>query len=186
MSGTGKSTLVRMLNAPGCQAIDMDLDGWSHWVDLKTGRPATPPPAGDFAWDRLDWMWNAPRLSDLLQKNDTGHLVVAGTAINQKQFYPFFDLVVLLSAPTAVLLQRLAQRTDNPYGQTPRSRERILGHVKTVEPRLRAGADHELNTNRPVDAVLADIRQLLENPPCRRMDQYASGAAPKFNGATKP
>lgn len=162
MSGAGKSTMIKMLTERGCQAIDMDLDGWSHWIDKNTGQPATPPADGSFAWDSLDWVWNEKRLSERLRTRDDDSLVVAGTTINQKKFYPFFDVIVLLSAPTAVILQRLARRPDNSYGQTPRSRERILGHIVTVEPRLRASADLEINTNRPPEEVLADILRLLK------------------------
>lgn len=45
-------------------------------------------------------------------------LFVSGTSQNQVQFYDLFEAVILLSAPRAVLVQRLTMRTSNPYGQT--------------------------------------------------------------------
>jgi dephospho-CoA kinase len=32
MSGTGKSTLIRLLAARGYKAVDTDTDEWSEWV----------------------------------------------------------------------------------------------------------------------------------------------------------
>jgi len=162
MSGTGKSTIVRELVARGYRAIDTDYDGWSHWIDMRTGLPASPPAAGEYPWEKLDWVWNEDRISALLSVDDGDALVVAGTAINQRKFYPFFDHIVLLSAPVTVLLERLARRTDNPYGATPRTRARVLKDIDTVEPLLRSGADYEIDTSRPLEEVLEVVLRIVQ------------------------
>src|SRR5687768_13895717 len=111
MSGTGKSTLLDRLAALGYKTVDTDAGGWHEWVDGPDGR---------------DWVWREDRIRDLLATEDAEVLFVSGTVSNQHRFYPRFDQVVLLSAPTPVLLARLAARTNNPYGKTPEDRARIL------------------------------------------------------------
>ncbi len=57
---------------------------------------------------------------------------------NQGRFYDRFDAVVLLSSPADVLLDRIASRTTNVYGNSLEERELILVHLREVEPLLRA------------------------------------------------
>jgi len=163
MSGTGKSTVVRELQARGYRAVDTDYDGWSRWVDMRTNQPAPPPAAGEDRWDELDWAWDEERMLDLLTNAESDVLFVAGTSPNQRAFYPHFDLIILLSAPVSVLTKRLTERTNNPYGTTPRSLHRVLEHVATVEPLLRKRADYEIDTDAPLDEVVERVLQLIHN-----------------------
>jgi hypothetical protein len=73
---------------------------------------------------------------------------------NQGKFYDRFDAVVLLSAPAEVILERIDSRTTNDYGKRPGERDRILGHLDSVEPLLRATATHELDASRPLHEVV--------------------------------
>src|SRR5205823_10385636 len=128
MSGTGKSTAIRELAARGYKAIDAD-DGWSECG-----------PDGD-------WLWREERIQCLLSTEDADVLFVSGCATNQGKFYPQFDHIVLLSAPAAVIVHRLASRTSNPYGKSPEELAEVLHHLETVEPLLRRGAGHEIDTS---------------------------------------
>lgn len=60
-----------------------------------------------------------------------------------------------------MLIDRLTNRTTNPYGKDPAELAETLGYVKTVEPLLRASATLEVVTTVPVaevaDAVLAHV-----------------------------
>lgn len=164
MSGTGKSTLIRELVARGYKAIDADDDGWSHWVNMRTGCPASPPAPGEYGWEELDWVWREDRIQSLLSIEDRDVLFLAGTALNQRKFYPQFDYIILLSAPVGVIVERLATRTNNPYGTTPRTLARVLDHLKTVEPRLRKVAGHEIDTSAPLEKVVERVLHLVELP----------------------
>jgi shikimate kinase len=161
MSGTGKSTVIRELARRGYKAVDTDYDGWSHWVNMYSGLPASPPPPGEYSWEDLDWVWHEERMQTLLSVEGEGILFVAGTSPNQGKFYAWFDQIILLSAPAEVIIERLTTRTNNPYGTTPRTLARVLEHLETVEPRLRAGAGHEIDTSEPVDTVVEQILQLV-------------------------
>lgn len=160
MSGTGKSTLVHELSSRGFRAIDTD-DGWSHWVNIRTGLPAPPPEPGEYAWNELDWVWREDSMERLLAIDDGEVLFVAGTAPNQSKFYPQFGHIVLLSAPVTVIVKRLATRTNNPYGTTPRSLARVREDIAAVEPLLRRSADHEVDTDQPIEAVVKAVLRLV-------------------------
>lgn len=162
MSGTGKSTLIRELAARGYKAIDADYDGWSHWVNMRTGLPASPPAPGEYGWDELDWVWREDRIQNLLSSEDGDVLFLAGTAANQGKFHPHFDHIILLTAPVDVIVERLATRTNNPYGTTPRTLARVLHHLKTVEPRLRKAAGHEIDTSAPLEKVVESVLYIVQ------------------------
>jgi hypothetical protein len=49
---------------------------------------------------------------------DAPEVVVSGTVANQGSFYDRFEHVVLLSAPLATLLERVAERAGNPCGRS--------------------------------------------------------------------
>lgn len=93
---------------------------------------------------------------------DADILFLAGCAANMRAFLPQFDLVILLSAPADVIVERLATRTTNHYGKRPDEVARVLGLMQTVEPLLRHAANHEINTSAPLDAVVATILRLTQ------------------------
>lgn len=146
MSGTGKSTVIGELAARGYRAIDMDEPGWSEYA-----------PDGD-------WIWNEERVREALAREEGEVLFISGCASNQVRFYPQFDAIVLLSAPADVLIERLATRTNNPYGKHPDELAEVLGYLETVEPRLRRGATHEIDTRAPLDVVVAMVLRLAGLP----------------------
>ena len=90
----------------------------------------------------------------LLVQHVTGWLFVAGCASNQRSFYDRFDAVVLLSVPREVMLQRIATRSTNPFGKSPREQQRILADLETVEPLLRATSTVEIVTTIPITEVV--------------------------------
>lgn len=150
MSGTGKSTALAALADRGHACVDTDEGDWIEQVD---GEP----------------LWRIEAVDALLGHPRTGTLFVQGTVANQGELYDRFAAVVLLTAPNDVILQRLATRTTNDFGKTPEERERVLDDLEHVEPLLRRGASHVIDTDRP----LADIVDELE-----RISRETSGSAP--------
>jgi shikimate kinase len=140
MSGAGKSSLLDELAARGYRAVDTDYGDYFHVIDGES-------------------LWREDRIGALLSSAPDelpGVLFVQGTTRNQVLFYPRFDHIVLLSAPPAVLAERLAARTTNPYGKDPAEVAETLQYQRTVEPLLRASATLEVVTTVPVERV-ADI-----------------------------
>jgi dephospho-CoA kinase len=147
MSGTGKSSALHALAERGYDAVDTDDDRWSRWITLPNGE--------------RDWIWREDAMNDLLVAHTHGNLFVAGCKSNQGTFYPLFDHIVLLSARAEVLLQRIATRTNNPYGKTANERARILYDLAIVEPLLRAGATTEIDASQPLAEVLRRLEELV-------------------------
>jgi len=168
MSGTGKSTALRVLGARGHRVVDTDTDEWSCWVR---------PPGGD-----PDWIWRQDAMTRLLAGHHGGQLFVAGCKTNQGRFYDQFDHIALLSAPAEVLLARIAARTTNPYGQHPDERAEILRNLAEVEPRLRATATVEIDARAPLTEIvtrLEALRQLAAPAP-------GSSSRPRPAGGRSP
>lgn len=143
MSGTGKSSVVGELVARGYKAVDTD-DGWCE-----------PQPDGR-------QMWREDAIQALLATEDADVLFVAGCEENQGKFRAQFDHVILLSAPLETLLERLAARTNNPYGKSAEQLRRFLEDVETVEPLLRRVAGHEIRTTVPLNEVVTTVLRLVD------------------------
>lgn len=137
MSGAGKTTVLEELARRGHRVIDTDYDGW----------------------ELADGTWDEPRMAELLASHH--RVVVSGTVENQGLFYDRFDAIVLLSAPVDVLLERVATRTNNPYGNNAEDRESIRKYVRDVEPLLRRGATLVLDGRLTVAALADQIEELM-------------------------
>jgi dephospho-CoA kinase len=157
MSGTGKSAVISELAARGYKAVDVDAPGWSELVAAR-GHPGLSDSAPG-----QDWVWREDRIDHLLSTEDAPELFLSGCASNMGKFYPRFDHIVLLSAPTNVIVERLASRTTNSYGKSPDELARVLGHIETIEPLLRRVADVEIDAGAPLSDVVAGILRVL-NP----------------------
>ena len=147
MSAVGKSTIAERLTKLGYKAIDTDVGGYSV-VD-----------------ERGDQHWDVDRIRQLLATEDVDVLIVIGSDDAQVDFYPYFDHIVLLSAPRDVMVERLATRTNNPFGKGPDELAKILADLETYEPLMRRDATHEIDTSKPVDDVIHEILSLIRQPP---------------------
>ena len=147
MSGTGKSTLIQALQARGFRAVDIDQPGWSEYS--ATG----------------DWVWREERVAALLANSEDDLLFLSGCAENQVNFYPQLDYIILLSAPAEVLIERIMTRTNNSYGKRPAELAEVLHNLETIEPLLRRGATHEIDTIPFLEAVLTAVLTAVDERP---------------------
>lgn len=138
MSGTGKSAVVGGLLARGYMAVDTDY-GWCE----------TSPDG--------EWIWDEQKIDALLTNEIANLLFVAGCASNQGKFYRLFDLVILLSAPRDLMVNRISGRHENPFGKSSEELSRILRDLEMVEPQLRLSADFEIRTDRPLGEVVEEV-----------------------------
>lgn len=141
MSGTGKTTVLEELRCRGYLAVDTDYDGW----------------------ELPDATWDEPRMDRFLDSHPD--VVVSGTVQNQGRFYHRFEHVVLLSAPLHVLIDRVSNRVNNPYGRTPAQRGEIARYLGSVEPLLRRGATLELDGRRAASEIAVIIEELVSQAP---------------------
>jgi dephospho-CoA kinase len=139
MSGVGKSSVLDELRQRGYKTVDTDDDGLAEAAADGQTR------------------WDEQRLQAVLSTEDADVLFVSGTADNMGRFRRQFDHVILLSAPAPVMVERLTTRTNNPYGQRPEQVVESLDYKETVEPLLRAIATMEIDTQPPLDQVVAAV-----------------------------
>ncbi|MBA2754051.1 MAG: shikimate kinase [Chloroflexia bacterium] len=154
MSGTGKSSVIGALAARGYRAVDADASGLSEVVSVPDDELTGLGPG-------LDWVWREDRIRDLLATDDTGVLFLGGCSPNQGLFYPRFDHIILLTVPAGVIVERLATRTTNPFGKRLGEVARTLDLIHTVEPLLRRGAGHVIDTSIPLDRVVAEVLRIV-------------------------
>ncbi|WP_235654020.1 AAA family ATPase [Mycolicibacterium houstonense] len=145
MSGVGKSTVLAELARRGFDTVDTDEGSWIEMVD---GEP----------------LWREALINELLGRPRGRPLFIQGTVANQVRFYERFDAVVLLSAPTEVVLDRIARRTNNPFGKTAEQRSQILGDIAAVEPLLREAATHEIVTTATVSEIADILVGIADDP----------------------
>jgi shikimate kinase len=153
ISGTGKSTVIEELAARGYEAVDTDEGGLSEIVSVPEDELTGLGPG-------QDWVWNEERVQEVLDRAGGELFFLSGCSPNQGQFYPQFDHVVLLTAPPEVIVERLASRTTNPFGKRSDEVTRVLQLQETIEPLLRQGADHVIDTREPLNAVVEQIIDL--------------------------
>jgi dephospho-CoA kinase len=146
MSAVGKSTIAERLSELGYKAVDTDCGGYSV-VD-----------------ERGDQHWDVGRIRELLGTEDADVLFVVGSDDAQVDFYPDFDHIVLLSVPSDVMIERLAARTNNPFGKRPDELAKILADLETYEPLIRRDSTHEIDTSKPLDDVIDEILVLIQQP----------------------
>jgi shikimate kinase len=155
LSGTGKSSALAELGRRGYRVVDTDDSGWREYRENVRSSDEL---------HRGEWLWVEDKVTGLLDSDDGRSLFVQGCVKNQSKFYDRFDAVVLLSAPIEVMLERVARRTTNTYGKTPLERAMIVADLAEVEPLLRTGCTHELDANRPLDDVVADLIAIASVP----------------------
>lgn len=148
MPGTGKSSVLAELAQRGYRVVDTDDPGWREY--RAYAHPIDELHRGEFHWVE-------DRMSALLESDHADVLFVGGSARNQTKFYDRFDAVVLLTAPTEMLLERVARRTTNDYGKSERDRAEILVDLEEVEPLMRDGCTHEIDATRSLADVVADL-----------------------------
>ena len=149
MSGVGKSSVGGALRTRGYRVVDLDVEGYTD----------------------QDYRWNEAMVGRLLDDDPADPLFVIGSAENQPRFYSRFDLMVLLSAPEGVMIERLRTRTNNPFGKTAEQLDKILGDLRDYEPLMRQVTHHEIRTDRDLDAVVQDLLDLVNSASSGRRDR---------------
>lgn len=150
MSGSGKSAVIEELIARGYRAHDLDTSEWSQWVAANPSDKLTPA-------EGRDWVWRQDRVRRLLSEHQDGRLFIAGTAENMPTMFPLIDVIILLTAPLSVLMDRLAARPTGGYGHSSEDRRKVIDLISTVEPMLREVAHLEIDTQGPVQATVEKI-----------------------------
>jgi len=128
-------------------------------VRRRYGRPplSGDPPSLVDPFERYDWAWREDRIGALLDTEGRLPLFVGGGASNQARFYDRFDHIVLLSLPSEMLVQRLAERTSNDYGKSAIESDRVIGFHARFDRMLRDAGAVALDVSGSVDDAIAQL-----------------------------
>lgn len=149
MSGTGKSTVMSILRQRGYATAETDEHGWCV------------PQDGDWTSPDHEWIWDEPRIAQLLDDHTSTHLFVDGCRPNQWRFYERFNHIVVFTAPIDVMLDRVAKRSNNPFGHSTEQRHQIVQDQHEFEPMLTRSADLVIDTSMPSPNEIADRLESL-------------------------
>lgn len=160
VSGTGKSTVAKILNERGVAAVDLhDVPSLFYWQDKKTGARVEYTPDHPEGWfDTVDRRCDFGKLEEILNRSDD--VIVAGSddGSDKKEFFALFDKVLLLQASPEVLVRRMETRTNKSgYGKTKEEQDDNIAWQKKFDPALLAQGAIPINTDRPIDKVVKDI-----------------------------
>lgn len=146
MSGTGKTSVLEQLAKDGYSVVDTD-DGYTKEVG-----------EGDF----IRTIWDEDKISQLIRRHHDSHLFISGCYENQGMFYDSFDQIVLLTADLNVLLDRVINRSNNPYGKRLEEQQAIIDNYYSVLPLLLKRATIIIDTtHESIENVCETLEKLL-------------------------
>ena len=121
ISGSGKSAVRELLRAEGHPAIEADWDGYSRWVDRRTGEVAAdaPYPTPPRWLDQFAWLLAGERVEALAAEAGSGVTFLCGYEENYVEVWHHFDGVVWLSIDDDTMRRRLSTRATNEFGKHP-------------------------------------------------------------------
>jgi hypothetical protein len=140
----------------------MDLEGNATWIHRGTGQTWPPdqrPDTGAPDWfAQYAWSVVPEKVEALAARARDRRVFLAGMATNGHEVWHLFSRVIYLAIDEQTLRRRVASRTTNDFGKTPRELAAILELHEFAEGQHReAGAtmiDATLPLERVVDAVL--------------------------------
>jgi len=155
ISGSGKTSIARLLSARGISAID--IDEISHWENKKTmERTGWDHDRSDEWYDAHAWVCDIQKLREALASAE--HVVAVGHASNQEAYLPLFDKAYILHCSPETITARLNARTDNDFGKHPADLARILGWQKGFELEMIEKGAEPLDAERPLEEIVADVQ----------------------------
>lgn len=154
ISGSGKTSIARLLLERGVSAID--IDELSHWENKATKeRTGWDHDRSDEWYAAHAWVCDIEKLKEILASSE--HVVAVGHASNQEEYLSLFDKLYILHCSPETITARLNARTDNDFGKHPADLARILGWQKGFELEMVEKGAEPLDAERSLEEVVADI-----------------------------
>ncbi|WEG18907.1 AAA family ATPase [Alkalihalophilus pseudofirmus] len=146
LSGVGKSSALVQLEKEGYNVVDTD---YGYVKSIRDGGVE-------------ERVWDAEKITYLLEQYKQSHLFISGCYSNQGKFYHYFDYVVLLKADLNVMLDRINKRTSHDYGKSPEERTEVLDSYENVLPLLEKRSDLIIDTaQNGINEVCRRLKELL-------------------------
>ncbi len=155
VSGTGKSSISRILNEKGICSISIDeTEGLCLWKNKVTGeRPDYNAKLNKEFTEAHEWICDIEKLKKIVEV-DKEVIVVVGVASNQNDFLHLFDKVILLQCQPETFIQRIIDRKDNDFGKDESAQEFLLGWYKKYEEDMIKKGAIPINTEETIENVV--------------------------------
>lgn len=148
MSGTGKSTILNYLSAKGHKTIDTD------------GNEEFEKPMFHQEERKVEWVWAEDKIQEMISVHTEGVLFLSGTVSNQGKFYPYFNEVLYLSAPTEIMLERIQKRTTNDFGKSEEERKKIVHDLEHYGSIIESSATQTIDTAKSLESTIDEIERI--------------------------
>ncbi len=157
VSGTGKTTIARILNEKGIHAISMDEEpNLCFWINKADGKKVEYEAELNREFiEAHDWICEGDLLMELIDTDKT--IVVLGYALNQDEFLGSFDKVLLLRCRPETFLKRILERKDNDFGKDNSAQEWLLGWYKEFEKDVLGKGAIPINAEESIDKVVENV-----------------------------
>lgn len=143
VTGSGKSTVCKVLKAMGYNSVDIeDVPGLFSLVDEKTGLPMPKHDNSDVNLvKRGDWICDKKKLKELVSREKSGRTFYCGAATNYEEIWDVFDRVIILTVSNKTTLERLKTRKLGEFGNSQEVRDWVLTWKQWLESEwIEAGA----------------------------------------------
>lgn len=164
VSGTGKTTIAKLLNDKGVKAYSIDeVDNLCHWVNKNTGKVVDYEAKLDSEFiNSHEWICDIRLLKEITEQKD--FVVVLGLAENQADFVSLFDKVILLHCKPETFIKRVSQRKDNAFGQEKTAQEYLLNTYQKFESDTLKNGAIPISVEEPIDTVVKMIISEIKKP----------------------
>lgn len=163
VGGTGKSYFVEKMKRSKLNAIDAD-DGLATFVDADGNEVEYDPGGGAGWWKSHYYVLKLEMLHRLLRETETAYLFgdVGGRPGNGDGLLDvahLFDRVYYLSAPRRLIEERLAGRTNNPFGKNPDEVKGVMKHKARMDEIARKMKFEIVDATLPADEIIKTLTE---------------------------
>ncbi len=159
VSGSGKSTVRRILEKQGYRCIDIDAEpGLSNWYHKKTGAIGTYVPGIGSAWiEQHHWLWDEQMMQQLLATDPSNPVFVCGITSDILDRFNLFDKVFLLQISPETVRIRLMERPADEFGKGEDEIVYTLSWQKEWEEKMIAKGAVPIDGTQLPEKVVDDI-----------------------------
>ena len=162
MSGSGKTTVARALQARGEIAFDSKLNPDLYQFVDADGRVALSVHLHDEAWRKqYKWSLNQTKLDELLRQAHCPRAFLCGRA-NLFQYWHKADKVLLLKVTPQTLIARLNDPTrDNVFAKDSATQQQLLDNLDAMQDKITQKGAIVIDAERPVEQVVDQVLQAV-------------------------
>lgn len=155
ISGSGKSTVSKKINALGYKAYNMDSEpGLFAMIDKQTKKPVVNHDNDNLEKVMgMEWICDKNKLNLIIENEPSLLAFYCGDASNLKDLLSLFNGVILLKPGEAAARERLSTRTNNSFGRTKAVQDWIMSFKNLYENEIEQRGAIIIDADKNIDDV---------------------------------